>query len=297
MPERLQTSHVADGRTLGLPDDSADLVFSYITLQHCHHDDALALAREAVRVTKPGGHIALNFRTWVPQDVVLWPAGKIDAGDVAAAGVGPQHRPDAPARPARLAGQPPGARRRCCSAIGDRRHRRRASSARRSGAPFGVCRHHRRTFEGVHRSHWWLVATVSDRTLKRVAPWSRSARSVISGSSAAVAVSLVGHENRCRRSNRSGGCSHALHPRGAQLPGRRDPVTSRRPAVGRHHPAVEGHRHHRRGRRHRRSHRASTSPCSRRAPPSRRSWRRSSPPPASSSSTTRRPGACTPTCR
>ncbi|MEQ1703592.1 MAG: class I SAM-dependent methyltransferase, partial [Ilumatobacteraceae bacterium] len=48
VPEKLQTCHVADGRTLNMADDSVDLVFSYITLQHCHHDDGLALAREAV---------------------------------------------------------------------------------------------------------------------------------------------------------------------------------------------------------------------------------------------------------
>ena len=39
-----------------IADDDADLAFSYITLQHCQHDDALALSREAVRVAKPGGH-------------------------------------------------------------------------------------------------------------------------------------------------------------------------------------------------------------------------------------------------
>ncbi|MCB0957608.1 MAG: class I SAM-dependent methyltransferase, partial [Ilumatobacter sp.] len=51
-PERLRTSHVSDGRTLNLADNSADLVFSYITLQHCHRDDALGLAKEAVRVAR-----------------------------------------------------------------------------------------------------------------------------------------------------------------------------------------------------------------------------------------------------
>ena len=54
-PSRLATVHVADGHTLDLPDDGADVVFSYITLQHCADDDALGLTREAVRVTKPGG--------------------------------------------------------------------------------------------------------------------------------------------------------------------------------------------------------------------------------------------------
>ena len=36
------------------PDDVADLAFSYITLQHCSRDDALALVAEAVRVAAPG---------------------------------------------------------------------------------------------------------------------------------------------------------------------------------------------------------------------------------------------------
>ena len=54
-PERLQTSPVADGRTIALPDDAADMAFSYITFQHCHHDDALALSDEAVRVVRAGG--------------------------------------------------------------------------------------------------------------------------------------------------------------------------------------------------------------------------------------------------
>ena len=44
VPSRLQTVHVDDGRTLDL-DNSADVVFSYITLQHCHADDALAPLR------------------------------------------------------------------------------------------------------------------------------------------------------------------------------------------------------------------------------------------------------------
>lgn len=73
--ERLQTSHVADGRTLSLPDECADVVFSYLTLQHCERDDALALVREALRVVRPGGRVALNFRTWTAKDVLLVPIG------------------------------------------------------------------------------------------------------------------------------------------------------------------------------------------------------------------------------
>lgn len=75
--EHLQTSLVEDGRTLVLPDESADVVFSYITLQHCNRDDALALVREALRVVRPGGRVALNFRTWTAKDVFLVPVGAV----------------------------------------------------------------------------------------------------------------------------------------------------------------------------------------------------------------------------
>jgi ubiquinone/menaquinone biosynthesis C-methylase UbiE len=74
-PERLSTVHVADGRTLAVQTDSVDHVFSYIVLQHCQHDDALALTSEAIRVTRSGGTIMLNYRTWVPLDVLLIPLG------------------------------------------------------------------------------------------------------------------------------------------------------------------------------------------------------------------------------
>ena len=155
-PERLHTSHVADGRTLGLADRSADLVFSYITLQHCHHDDGLALARESVRVTRPGGRIALNFRTWVPQDILLWPAGKLVRASWRLPRVGPliaQRR-----FPARLGWQ---ANRltpkEVLAVLGDsvtdvcifRSPKRRG---------FGLPGTTDRTFDGVHRSHWWVIA-------------------------------------------------------------------------------------------------------------------------------------------
>jgi hypothetical protein len=52
-------------------------VFSYITLQHCKASDALRLTTEALRVVKPGGYVALNYRTWVPADVLLVPAGGV----------------------------------------------------------------------------------------------------------------------------------------------------------------------------------------------------------------------------
>lgn len=76
-PDRLTTVHVADGRTLAVVSHSVDYVFSYIVLQHCQHDDALALTSEAIRVTKPGGTIMLNYRTWVPLDIALVPLGAL----------------------------------------------------------------------------------------------------------------------------------------------------------------------------------------------------------------------------
>ena len=105
---RLQTVQVVDGHTLEVPDDSADVVFSYITLQHCDHDDALGLLREAFRVVRPGGRVALNFRTWTASDIVLVPAGKLVRAVVAGL---PPPRPGAAAgHPVRLAGQPVEAR-------------------------------------------------------------------------------------------------------------------------------------------------------------------------------------------
>lgn len=75
--DHLRTSHVADGRTLDLPPDSADVAFSYITLQHCDPDDAQELTSEAVRITRPGGKIVLNYRARSPLDVLVLPLGAV----------------------------------------------------------------------------------------------------------------------------------------------------------------------------------------------------------------------------
>lgn len=74
-PTALRTVHVADGRTLDIETGSVDFAFSYITLQHCSSSDALSLVNEALRVTKSGGSIALNFRTWTALDTTLVPLG------------------------------------------------------------------------------------------------------------------------------------------------------------------------------------------------------------------------------
>lgn len=76
-PDRLKTVHVADGHTLDLPPNSADLAFSYITFQHCDVDDALDLTSEAVRVVRPGGKVALNYRSRSRYDIVLLPMGSL----------------------------------------------------------------------------------------------------------------------------------------------------------------------------------------------------------------------------
>lgn len=71
----LRTVHIADGSSIAVEDSSIDAVFSYITLQHCQTSDALGLTSEAFRIVKPGGYVALNYRTWVPADMLLVPAG------------------------------------------------------------------------------------------------------------------------------------------------------------------------------------------------------------------------------
>lgn len=157
-PAKLQTSRVTDGRTLALPDDTADLTFSYITLQHCHSDDALALSAEAARVTRSGGHVALNYRTWTASDAVLWPAGHLVRGVWRVPKLGPAISKNRSL--ARLGWQ---ANRlspaQVMASIGDRLTDVRIvrSPKRRSFAIPGT---EDESFEGVNRSHWWLVGTV-----------------------------------------------------------------------------------------------------------------------------------------
>jgi ubiquinone/menaquinone biosynthesis C-methylase UbiE len=159
-PERLQTSHAPDGRSLGVPDDTGDLTFSYITLQHCDRGDALALVAEAVRVTRGGGHVALNFRTWTSSDMALWPAGKFVRVLWRVPKLGPaiaKHR-----SAVRLGWQ---ANRlsptEVMAVVGSRvRDVKIVRSPKRRS--FAIAGTSDESFEGVHPSHWWLVATVDD---------------------------------------------------------------------------------------------------------------------------------------
>ncbi|MBM3638551.1 MAG: class I SAM-dependent methyltransferase [Actinobacteria bacterium] len=76
-PSHLRTAHIADGHTIPVSDASVDVVFSYITLQHCSAADALKLTKEAFRVVKPGGRVILNYRRKVWLDALLLPAGVV----------------------------------------------------------------------------------------------------------------------------------------------------------------------------------------------------------------------------
>ncbi len=160
---RLNTSHVSDGRTLALADASADVVFSYITLQHCKRADALSLTREALRVVRPGGLLVLNYRTWTPRDVVLYPAGVVVRGLWRIPVLGP-----AIARQrwsTRLGWQANRLGPREVLAELKRAGLRLAGAAlwfqapRSVAAPEGV---EIRSFSGIDSSHWWLIGRRPD---------------------------------------------------------------------------------------------------------------------------------------
>ena len=166
-PERLTTSHVADGRTLALESASADVVFSYITLQHCNSTDALNLTSEAFRVVKPGGRVVLNYRTWIGRDAVLFPAGAITRTLWRVPGFGPWL-----------------ARQRWSTRLGWQANRLSPRAVvrhlvnegvqvsapelwfrtghRRVASRGGVTGFRVATFEGIDPSHWWLIARRPD---------------------------------------------------------------------------------------------------------------------------------------
>jgi ubiquinone/menaquinone biosynthesis C-methylase UbiE len=155
--DRLRTSHVVDGHTLDLPDDSTDVAFSYITLQHCEADDALELTSEAVRITRPGGKIVLNYRARGAQDVILIPLGTLVRAMFRIPKFGPwlsQRRWAARLgwqanrlQPDELIGP-------LSSQLTDVEiWRNPKSKITGSGAA-------EREFDGINRHHYWLIATV-----------------------------------------------------------------------------------------------------------------------------------------
>lgn len=156
--DRLRTLEVADGRTLDLRPNSADLAFSYITLQHCDVDDALELASEAVRVVRPGGRIALNFRGPSGSDALVVPAGAVVRSMYRIPSVGTW-----------LSGQ------RSVTRLAWQANRLHPDQVTGPLAPqladiqvwtnprsrlsaYGASMH---TFEGINPRHWWLIATVT----------------------------------------------------------------------------------------------------------------------------------------
>lgn len=159
--ERLRTVQVSDGRTLDLPDGIADAVFSYITLQHCDRSDAQALVREAVRITRPGGWIALNFRTSAWSDVALLPLGVAARAAFQLPGVGGQL--SRRRLPTRLAWQvnrldPHQVIHHVDGQLDDVAIWRNPA---RAEPLWGVDMARLEYFHHVNRSHWWLVGRVS----------------------------------------------------------------------------------------------------------------------------------------
>ncbi len=156
--DRLRTIHVADGRTLDVADGVADLTFSYITLQHCSRSDALALVGEALRVLRPGGMVALNFRQRVWADVVLLPVGKIVRALFTVPGLGPwlsKHRVVT-----RMAWQvnrldPHHVLGPIRDEVGDVVIWR---NPRRAAPIWGAAGAQLRYFDSINPAHWWLVA-------------------------------------------------------------------------------------------------------------------------------------------
>ncbi len=156
--ERLRTLEVADGRTLDLPPNSADVAFSYITLQHCNEDDALELASESVRVVRPGGKIVLNFRGPSVTDPIVIPAGAVVRSLYRVPKVGDWL-----------------SRKRFVTRLAWQASRLHPDEVVGPLAPqitdievwtnpktkLHAFDASMRTFEGVNRHHWWLIATVT----------------------------------------------------------------------------------------------------------------------------------------
>ena len=158
---RLRTVPVPDGQTLELADGIADVAFSYITLQHCSRRDALASVGEALRVVRPGGMIALNFRTRSWTDAALLPLGAVVRGLFSVPGIGEWLSRQR--TPTRLAWQvnrldPHHVVQPVVEQLADVAIWRNPS---RSGPVWGVDGAELRYLPELNPAHWWLVATVA----------------------------------------------------------------------------------------------------------------------------------------
>lgn len=158
--DRLRTIEVSDGRSLRVPDDAADVAFSYITLQHCNRDDALALVAESLRVVRPGGLVALNFRSWSGADPFLLPVGAVVRALFRAPGIGGWLAQNRSAT--RLAWQ--ANRLDPHQVIGPIQDRISDivvwRNPGRDAQLWGVKRVTACAGDFINRNHWWLVATV-----------------------------------------------------------------------------------------------------------------------------------------
>jgi SAM-dependent methyltransferase len=156
--DRLRTLEVPDGDSIALDDDAADVAFSYITLQHCDEHDALALAAEAVRVTRTGGRIALNLRSRSRLDVFTLPAGALVRRMLQLPRVGTWMASQRVL--ARLAWQ---ANRVTPVAVMERigADLTEVQIWRHPSGIVGAVGAETHTFDGINPHHWWLVATVN----------------------------------------------------------------------------------------------------------------------------------------
>lgn len=156
--ERLRTLQVADGRTLEMDDSSVDVAFSYLTLQHCSTSDALDLTTEAVRVVRPGGKVALNYRGPSTLDPLLLTVGGMVRGAYRVPGL---DRTLANNRPlTRLAWQasrmhPDQVTAQLGGSIQD------ATVWTNPMSKLVSADAEMAHFDGINQHHWWLVATVA----------------------------------------------------------------------------------------------------------------------------------------
>lgn len=155
--ERLRTLEVADGRSIAMADDSVDMAFSYITLQHCARGDAMHLITEAIRVVRPGGTVVLNLRAPSRLDPVLLPTGALIRASFRLPRVGEwlsQRRwlTRIGWQVSRLS--PPDVLAAVEATVRDAQVWTRPGAAITLGDASG------RQFDGINPSHWWLVATV-----------------------------------------------------------------------------------------------------------------------------------------
>ena len=155
--DRLRTVQVADGRTLDLPDDCADMAFSYITLQHCTLDDALDLVRRGgarrpsgrqgrAQLPRPGG-LRRRRRAGRRRRARRLPHPRRSAAGCPPAAPHPRGWQVSRLHPDQVIGplRPQLADVEVWTNARNQHHRLR--------------RHAPQTFDGINKHHWWLIAT------------------------------------------------------------------------------------------------------------------------------------------